>query len=43
LQAGLFTRDARRIFEAYEQLEVGSLVGWRLRQLQHRADALWRQ
>ena len=26
LQAGLFTRDARRIFEAYEQLEVGGLV-----------------
>jgi acyl-CoA reductase-like NAD-dependent aldehyde dehydrogenase len=26
LQAGVFTRDARRIFEAYEQLEVGGVV-----------------
>ncbi len=26
LQAGLFTRDAGRIFHAYEQLEVGGLV-----------------
>lgn len=26
LQAGLFTRDARRIFQAYEELEVGGVV-----------------
>lgn len=26
LQAGLFTRDARRIFQAYEDLEVGGVI-----------------
>ena len=26
LQAGLFTRDARRIFQAYEELEVGGVI-----------------
>src|SRR6266536_245514 len=26
LQAGLFTRDANRIFQAYEELEVGGLI-----------------
>jgi glyceraldehyde-3-phosphate dehydrogenase (NADP+) len=26
LQAGLFTRDAKRIFQAYEELEVGGLI-----------------
>jgi acyl-CoA reductase-like NAD-dependent aldehyde dehydrogenase len=26
LQAGLFTRDAKLIFQAYEELEVGGLV-----------------
>jgi acyl-CoA reductase-like NAD-dependent aldehyde dehydrogenase len=26
LQAGLFTNDARRIFRAYEQLEVGGVI-----------------
>jgi acyl-CoA reductase-like NAD-dependent aldehyde dehydrogenase len=26
LQAGLFTRDAKLIFEAYEKLEVGGLM-----------------
>jgi acyl-CoA reductase-like NAD-dependent aldehyde dehydrogenase len=26
LQAGLFTRDAKLIFQAYEELEVGALI-----------------
>ena len=26
LQAGLFTRDVRRIFRAYEELEVGGVI-----------------
>jgi acyl-CoA reductase-like NAD-dependent aldehyde dehydrogenase len=26
LQAGLFTRDVNRIFQAYEELEVGGLI-----------------
>jgi acyl-CoA reductase-like NAD-dependent aldehyde dehydrogenase len=26
LQAGLFTRDAKLLFEAYEELEVGGLI-----------------
>ena len=26
LQAGLFTRDARLIFKAYEELEVGGVI-----------------
>ena len=26
LQAGIFTRDAARIFQAYEELEVGGLI-----------------
>ena len=26
LQAGLFTRDVKRLFDAYEELEVGGLI-----------------
>ncbi len=38
LQAGLFTRDARLIFRAYEQLQVGGLIAgdiptWRMDQM----------
>ncbi len=43
LQAGIFTRDAKLMFQAFEELEVGGLMAGDVPNVPHRSHAVWRR